>query len=287
MAVKLHPDKNKAPHATEAFKIVSAAYICLSDSEKRKLYDQYGTEDVQKINEQRNPFAYMRQGRAGRSPFLFRTNMGNRHFDFDEEELFFELFAQMFERRPMSRMYTQRGRQAHRQFTQQERPNYQTSNDRINMGPCFQFLIFIFIILFFNMSLFSFNTGSSISKDRAAYYDPKLGNVDAPFSFSNVLNYKVRLAVTTENGHKITYFVPQQLYNQMRYNIRLVKPLEEQVVSSYKVYLEDRCKEEETKKKEQLLEAKKSGGTLYRENLLQKIHETPLLSCEILVKVYG
>ena len=43
-AIKLHPDKNHAPKATEAFKKVAAAYACLTDSEKRKIYDMTGEE---------------------------------------------------------------------------------------------------------------------------------------------------------------------------------------------------------------------------------------------------
>jgi DnaJ homolog subfamily B member 12 len=40
----VHPDKNQAPKATEAFKKVSAAYACLTDNEKRKIYDMTGEE---------------------------------------------------------------------------------------------------------------------------------------------------------------------------------------------------------------------------------------------------
>ena len=43
-SLKLHPDKNQAPKATEAFKKVSAAYACLSDQQKRRIYDQTGEE---------------------------------------------------------------------------------------------------------------------------------------------------------------------------------------------------------------------------------------------------
>ncbi|CCW70449.1 unnamed protein product [Phytomonas sp. Hart1] len=42
LALKFHPDKNKDPSAPEKFKEVSVAYECLSDSEKRKMYDQFG-----------------------------------------------------------------------------------------------------------------------------------------------------------------------------------------------------------------------------------------------------
>jgi DnaJ family protein B protein 12 len=44
-ALKLHPDKNSAPHADEAFKAVGLAYATLSDPQKRTIYDRYGDED--------------------------------------------------------------------------------------------------------------------------------------------------------------------------------------------------------------------------------------------------
>ena len=43
-AIKVHPDKNPAPNATEAFKKVNAAMACLSDPNKRRVYDQVGDE---------------------------------------------------------------------------------------------------------------------------------------------------------------------------------------------------------------------------------------------------
>merc|ERR1719352_2125721 len=45
LALKLHPDKNKAPGAEEAFKKVSKAVQCLQDAEKKHVYDRYGDED--------------------------------------------------------------------------------------------------------------------------------------------------------------------------------------------------------------------------------------------------
>lgn len=44
LASKVHPDKNKDVGAEEAFKKIAKAYECLSDPEKRKIYDRYGTE---------------------------------------------------------------------------------------------------------------------------------------------------------------------------------------------------------------------------------------------------
>eukprot|EP00118_Oscarella_pearsei_P010353 m.63125 g.63125 ORF g.63125 m.63125 type:complete len:366 (+) comp35145_c2_seq8:34-1131(+) len=45
LALQLHPDKNQAPGASEAFKAVGKAFGVLSDSDKRKQYDAFGDED--------------------------------------------------------------------------------------------------------------------------------------------------------------------------------------------------------------------------------------------------
>jgi DnaJ-class molecular chaperone len=44
-SLKVHPDKNRYPKAEEAFKKVAQAYACLSDPQKRVIYDERGTEE--------------------------------------------------------------------------------------------------------------------------------------------------------------------------------------------------------------------------------------------------
>ena len=49
LALKLHPDKNHAPSASEAFKKINKSFACLSDEIKRRTYDQTGQEEVHGI----------------------------------------------------------------------------------------------------------------------------------------------------------------------------------------------------------------------------------------------
>lgn len=46
LALKYHPDKNKAPGAEEKFKEAAEAYEVLSDKKKREVYDRYGEEGL-------------------------------------------------------------------------------------------------------------------------------------------------------------------------------------------------------------------------------------------------
>lgn len=68
ISLKVHPDKNKAPGADEAFKIVNKAFKCLSEDESRRQYDQTGYvegyEDEQQYGNVRR-----RRRRAPRNDF--------------------------------------------------------------------------------------------------------------------------------------------------------------------------------------------------------------------------
>ncbi|KAK4786121.1 hypothetical protein SAY86_002810 [Trapa natans] len=79
LSLKVHPDKNKAPGAEEAFKIVSRAFQCLSNEESRKKYDLTGTEEV--VYDQRAA----RQGTAHGFNGFYEA-------EFDADEIFRNFF---------------------------------------------------------------------------------------------------------------------------------------------------------------------------------------------------
>jgi molecular chaperone DnaJ len=56
LALKFHPDKNKAPEAEERFKEISEAYGVLYDDQKRKMYDAYGHSGIDQQYSQEDIF---------------------------------------------------------------------------------------------------------------------------------------------------------------------------------------------------------------------------------------
>jgi len=77
LSLKVHPDKNKAPGAEDAFKAVSKAFQCLSDAESRKRYDLVGSDE---------PVAHHRRASTARAYNGFYED------DFDPDEIFRNFF---------------------------------------------------------------------------------------------------------------------------------------------------------------------------------------------------
>ncbi|XP_053969920.1 dnaJ homolog subfamily B member 12 [Anastrepha ludens] len=72
LALLLHPDKNKAPGASDAFKAVGNAAAVLTDAEKRKQYDLYGINETHSsghgVRRDTYEYAYARGFQAEVSP---------------------------------------------------------------------------------------------------------------------------------------------------------------------------------------------------------------------------
>lgn len=111
MALQLHPDKNQAPGATEAFKAVGKAFSVLSDADSRHKYDQYGLEGL-------NPDVSMSRRRREQAD----TFDGD---EFNAEELFNMFFGGGFPQRNMrvfrngGYYYEHQPRRRHYQETQE------------------------------------------------------------------------------------------------------------------------------------------------------------------------
>lgn len=101
MALKFHPDKNKAADAEEKFKEINEAYQVLSDKQKRSTYDQFGHAAFDPASGMGgmggNPFA---GGGRGAGPFSWGFSSGgmgsqgsSAGFDVNDP---FEIFESFF-----------------------------------------------------------------------------------------------------------------------------------------------------------------------------------------------
>lgn len=84
LALALHPDKNGAPGADEAFKMVSKAFQVLSDPQKRAAYDRSGGDPEDRF------------GGGGMSSSFFNQGAGRAGASFDGEISPEELFNMFF-----------------------------------------------------------------------------------------------------------------------------------------------------------------------------------------------
>uniref|UniRef100_A0A914S7Z6 J domain-containing protein n=1 Tax=Parascaris equorum TaxID=6256 RepID=A0A914S7Z6_PAREQ len=69
LALQLHPDKCRAPGATEAFKALGNAYAVLTNKEKRAQYDLYGTEGPRRRSSADGDFYEYDYGRGFEAEF--------------------------------------------------------------------------------------------------------------------------------------------------------------------------------------------------------------------------
>lgn len=97
-ALQWHPDRNKAPQASEKFKEVNEAYEVLSNPQKRQAYDQFGSAAFDQQSAQGGP-AWGGQGPFSYSYRTYGGNQGENPFEgafgggFSDP---FEIFEQFF-----------------------------------------------------------------------------------------------------------------------------------------------------------------------------------------------
>ncbi len=152
LALKLHPDKNKAKGADDAFKAVSKAFAVLSDGDKRASYDRFGMDDEQ-----------LQAARAsGRGP----RGGGGFHGDIDPEEIFRQFFGGNFGggQDPRARVFRQQFGGNRRQHQHQHQRQRQTQgDDQQNRNQLQQTLFqFLPLLIMAIMSIFGGDGNSSV-----------------------------------------------------------------------------------------------------------------------------
>ncbi|XP_043249047.1 dnaJ homolog subfamily B member 12 [Colletes gigas] len=181
LALQLHPDKNKAPGAAEAFKAIGNAVAILTDVEKRKQYDMYGPEEERMQNV---------HGRQNHSHYNYTRGFET---DITAEELFNIFFGGGF---PQQEFYMRRpgGRWMRQQDVQAQHAHSQQANGYTTF---LQMLPVLLLILLTMMSSFFIS--------------------DPVYSLHS--NTKYSLMRTTQ-GLKVPYYVKENFHTEYQGSLR-------------------------------------------------------------------
>ncbi|XP_043652583.1 dnaJ homolog subfamily B member 12 isoform X1 [Drosophila teissieri] len=196
LALQLHPDKNKAPGAVEAFKALGNAAGVLTDAEKRKNYDLYG------INESHNGHGNSGGGHHGHGQYYNNEYGYSRGFqaDISAEELFNMFFNGGF---PQQNVYMRQQRRRHQAREDREGNN---SSALVNLLP---------ILLLIGLSMMS---SFFIS--------------DPMYSLTPSHKYSVKRET---NSLKVPYYVKDNFYSEYQGSVaRLEESVEEDFVNHLK-----------------------------------------------------
>ncbi|KAJ2421298.1 Chaperone protein dnaJ, partial [Coemansia sp. RSA 2531] len=159
-ALLFHPDKNFAPGADEAFKLVAHAFTILSDPDKRAHYDRYGVADGSSgFSQQQQPQQRRRAPATMFQDELSPEDLFNMFFGGDTGGRFGVQFG------PNVRFAQHFQSPNHRQQQQQREED---DSERTLWTACVQFIP----LLFFVVAIFAFLLGGSVMPDYSFEMSP-------------------------------------------------------------------------------------------------------------------
>lgn len=203
LSLKVHPDKNKAPGAEEAFKIVCNAFKCLSNEESRSHYDQVSCRKAKGFN---YVDEYARKSRRRRTAASY--DIYDDNFDSDEisGSFYYGTKNNVFQ-----------ARQVHRAKTVPQRRGEQVFYKDV------LFLIILLQILFIFLSLLLFLFSSS----------------EPQYSIRKTCTYRVPMVM---EKHGVEYFVKSLDFDhRFPQGSDARHKIEENVLKSYKSLLRRNC----------------------------------------------
>ncbi|XP_064633473.1 dnaJ homolog subfamily B member 14-like isoform X2 [Lineus longissimus] len=145
LALKFHPDKNKAPGSSDAFKAIGNAFSVLSDTEKRRRYDLYGEEESRSSGHRHSHGGYYEND----------YTRGGFESDISAEELFNMFFGGGFPSASnvyVNRMHPQHRRQGHNRGSAEEHTTRQRNGSYmllIQLAPILMLVLMSFLGSFF------------------------------------------------------------------------------------------------------------------------------------------
>ena len=279
LALQLHPDKNRAPSAENAFKSINAAYDCLSDAQKKYEYDSYNVQDTQTTYGAQSEFRQRRhRERAAKGQptpediYRMFTDRMSHHDSFSREQ-------EQARRQQQQQQQQQRRRQQNQQRTQQTSSKSTTSgcykekirgrratftkyDGRSWYGSVILQFLPIFLVL-----LISIWFGMQGFVGRRKYY-----------SLDKRDNY-IHARTTSTIGKEIQYFVPrgfEELHKSGGSSNDRLYQLEKQVEGDLASVLSKQCIYERDRQARSLNVARRSNNVIQIKYLKEKV----LMSCD-------
>ncbi|XP_017685921.1 dnaJ homolog subfamily C member 18 isoform X1 [Chiroxiphia lanceolata] len=250
LALKFHPDKNRAPGATEAFKAIGNAFAVLSNPEKRLRYDELGSDQEHVSTGQARHYNYYTEFEADITPEeIFNVFFGG-HFPTGN--------IHMFSNVARDAHYYPRRHRTERAWTQEQE---EEDNRPQNSYSAFIQLMPVFIIIVVSVitQLMATNPPYSL------FYKSSIGHV---------------IIRETENL-QVPYYVDRNF--EKNYQGAELQELEKTVEKDYIDYIQTSCWKEKQQKSDLSNLAK-----LYRdERLKQKAESLKLEHCEKLSSLIG
>ncbi|KAJ1977907.1 Chaperone protein dnaJ [Dimargaris verticillata] len=269
LALQFHPDKNRAPGADEAFKMISKAFTVLSDGDKRAHYDRFGGE----------PSDRMGRGSAGGGhPFNAYGHGGMFESEISPEELFNmffggggagngPFFSSSFGPGIRVQQFGGGRNRARRQATQQ------TGGSSIS-STLFALLPLLFVFLPLLTSILSTLFGG---------FGTRFGTPEPAYAFTPN-------PVQPNEHHTHDYGTPYYVDN-LEFSAafdghpRRLRQFEQKVYVRYVKHLDDLCQREIQYKRQQIAQSQGWLGLTTDKQKLRKAQAIPLPACDALRKL--
>ncbi|KAF7991343.1 hypothetical protein HCN44_002905 [Aphidius gifuensis] len=248
LALQLHPDKNKAPGAGEAFKAIGNAVAVLTDVQKRKQYDLYGSDEERMQSSRGNAASNHHSYTRGFEADITAEELFNMFFGggFPQQEFYMRRTANRWTRQSESQTQHQHAHH-HQQQHQQQQANSYTA--------ILQMLPVLLLILLTMMSSFFIS--------------------DPIYSLHSNAKYSVQ---RTTQDMKVPYYVKENFHSEYQGSLRR---LEISVEEEYMNNLRHACYREKSYKDSMVWKARNFGDA----ELFQKAKNIDTPSCRRLQDV--
>jgi len=272
LSLKVHPDKNSAPHADEAFKAVGLAYATLSDTQKRAIYDRYGDEDPDNRGGGMRPGGGMHMRHAGQevSPeeifnMFFGGGMPGMHAAGGPG---FHFYSTGFGPGGVQFRTAQRPRRA------RGRGAAEADNAQEETSPSLGLLLQLLPVLL--IAFLSFMRANDTGEVNLSGIMPGEGKF---FSLTNKKPFVHQLTTRLTEVKDIPYFVTDrflQTYHRNRYQLGQVEVMVER---AYEQYLVAECKNQVNYKRQLEATATKEADEEERSRKLERAKSFDLTRC--------